>query len=369
MTIQSIPAGLWIPRPFPDIGTPSLTFYSSVSNAGGKIGWILAAPKAGNIHKVVWGTRTVTTGATVDVRLETIDATVTPAVPSGTLFGTTTNGAQVVASSDDNVTFTTTLTADATVTQGQLFAVVIANASPGSMSIPTCLTGLSTILGFPYIAVFNGTSWAASTTGVVPSLSLEYSDGSYAPIQGVWPASATLNTNAMSTSTTPDVWGLRFQLPFPARVRGAWGIINGSGDFTVRLVNSAYNQGALTGILATATLDKDERAATPRTYNFTFDNSVSLAANTNYRLIVSPSTTTSLSVYDLSLVTAAQMNAWEGGSNFMLTSAKDPTQDSDWTNYNSGTFREPFIGLLLDGFDDAVSTGGVHSATFFGGIG
>lgn len=365
MTIQSFPAGVWIPRPLLGTATPSLTFYASVTNAAGKVAWIIQAPKAGNIRKVVWGTRTVTTGATVDVRLETVDATVTPAVPSGTLVGTNTNGSQVVAGTDDNVTFTTTLTSDATVTMGQLFAVVIANASPGSMSIPTCLS--ESVAAFPYMAVFNGTSWSTSTTGVMPMLSLEYSDGSYAPIQGVYPASATLTANAINTTTTPDVYGLRFQFPFPARVRGAWAVLSGAGDYTVRLVTSAYNQGTLSGVLATATFDKDVRGVTPQLYTFTFDSAVSLSKTTNYRLIVSPSTTTSLTVIDISLVTAAQMNAWEGGSNFMLTSAKDPTQDSDWTNYNSGTFREPLMGLLLDGFDDGTSAGGGASNHVFVG--
>lgn len=368
MAIQTLSAGLWVPTPIPNpISAPALTFLVGVSDAAGKSGYLLQAPKTGNIRKVIWGTRTVTTGATVDVRIETIDATVTPAVPTGTLWGATTNGAQVVATADDNVLFTTTLTADAAVVQGDLIAVVLANASPGSIQMPTVLSAGERAYQCPYGVSYNGATWTATISQYVPMLSLEYSDGTYVPIQGCYPTSATLTTTTIDTTTTPDVAGLRFQFPFPCRVRGAWATLNRTGDYAIKLVTTAYNQGAGTGILASKTFDKDVRAGAAGRMTVTFDTAVELTAATNYRLLVEPTTVTALSLYDLSLVSAAQMAAWEGGANFMLTTAKDPTGDGSWTNFNSGTFRVPFLGLLLDGFDDGAA--GVGSASAYACVG
>jgi len=61
---------------------------------------------------------------------------------------------------------------------------------------------------------------------------------------------------------------------------------------------------------------------------------------------------------DWNLPSLAAMDAHAGGRLFHLTTAKDPTGDGDWTNYNSGTFRKFFGGLVLDGFDDGAGSGG-----------
>ena len=367
MTIQTLPGGAWVPRDLFFDAAPAMTFLGTLSASGGKSSFLFQAPKAGNIRKLVWGTRQVTTGTTLDVRLETVDTSVTPSVPSGTLFGTNTNGSQVVNSSDDNVVFATTLTADATVTRGAQMAFVLANSGSGNMQVPACLSYTTRASAYPYGATYNGTTWTATIAAYGPMLAVEYDDGSYYPIAGMIPPTTGITTTTINTGTTPDVAGLRFQLAFPARVNGCWWALSGGGDYKVMLVSSAYNQGAGTGILASATFDKDTRASTPYTYYFSFDSQVSLSANTAYRLLIEPQTATSVSIYSMALQSLAQMDAWEGGQNFCLTTAKDPTGDGSWTNSNSGTFAVPFCGLWLDGFDDATGGGATeHSHVFVG---
>lgn len=360
MATQSILGSYPLPWPPPQgITSVALTQVAQIAADTALAAFVVQAPKTGNIRKVRWGTRTVNTGGTMDVRIETIDATT--GHPSGTLWGTTTNGAQVVADANDNVWFTTTLTADAAVTKGDLIAVCVKTPAATSLNVLTAWNISAANSIYPYFRFFNGTSWAGTGSGS-PMVMLEYDDGSYAPIRGCYPA-GNVTTHAVSTSTTPDAVGVRFQLPFPVNVSGIWAGIDIDGDCAVRLVSTAYHQANATGILGTATLDKDNRSGTAvglMQADFDGGTVVSLAANTFYRLIVEGTTTTSVNgPSDIEVPSLAGLDSWPVGQNWHLTTAKDPTADGSWTNFNSGTFRTvPTLGLMINGNDYAVSVGG-----------
>jgi len=123
------------------------------------------------------------------------------------------------------------------------------------------------------------------------------------------------------------------------------------------LVSDAYHQANKTGILATLTVDKDiDASSSPGMVQLRFTAPYVLAAATWYRLIIEPTTTTGLIIYDFNLPSLASMDAW-GGASFHLTTAKDPTADGSWTNYDSGTFRKPFLGIGLSAFADDAGGG------------
>lgn len=365
--------------PPPPIGAsnqPSFTSTTLVLNAADEgAAFIVEAPKTGNIRKVLWGTRTVTTGATIDVRIETITDAGPPSTPSGTLWAANTNGAQVVQDADDNTGFATTLTADAAVTKGQALAVVIKNpnASFGDMQI-TAFGDDITGVCFPYTLLNTGVSPAVSwaLASAAPVLAFEYDDGSYEVAPGCWPIYTTLTATSISTATTPDSVGTRFQFPYPVRATGCWLWLDADGDYVVKLVSTAYHQANGTGILATTgTIDSQLRGSNNVLIQWRqFAAAVELAADTDYRLVVEGTSATGLSVYDFDVVSAAALDAFWGGAEFHLTTAKDPTADGDWTNYNSGTFRKFIGGLVLDGFDDGVGAGGgvIAPANISGGI-
>lgn len=362
MTIQSIPGGMLIPQTYHRNNAPAVKAFVNMTNASGKVSVMFAVPKTGNVRKVVWATRNVATGATVAVRLESLD-TSNRSRPSGSLIHASASASQVVASSDDNKVFATTLSADIAVTQGQIIAAVIANASPGAMEIACAASDQNETLGFPLMADYDGANWIYYRNSYLPMLSLEYDDGTYAPIHGVYPATSTVTSITMNTGTTPDVGGMRFSLPFAARVRGCWLQQGGDGDFVVKLVTDAYNQGAGTGVLASVAFDKDWSGAWPNHLQLLFDVSVDLSASTTYRLLVEPSSASNVEIYYMGFESLAHMDAWEGGAHFCLSTAKDPTSGASWTDYNSGTFRQAFMGLLLDGFD--AGGGGSGSAYAF----
>lgn len=363
MAIVDLSGGFGFPPPpveQPNASVAPATSAISLDAANDKSGTIFEVPQSGTIVGGAFATLTTTTGATVDVRLETVSS----GLPSGTLAGTNTNASVVIANGDDNVIKTYTLTGSLSVTMGDQLAHVIVNpaGSPGNLQIAHA--NIRTM--YPYGAQDQG-SWAkiSGASFGVQAFALEYSGGIWVPIDGVWPPIPSFSTNDLSTSTTPDVDGLLFQIPVSVRARGAWVWMDGDGDVSIKLVTTAYNQGAGTGILASSrTLTANERPTNaPGIYWVPFTARVTLAANTEYRLINEPTTTTARRSYHHTLSSTAMMGALPGGTSWVRTTAKDPTQDSDWTDT---TTARTMMGLWIDGIE--AGSGGAVGSLIYGGL-
>jgi hypothetical protein len=349
------------PYPAPLMSGALSLVSATFSEANGGYACVFQVPRSGDIRIIRWATLTVTTGATLDVRLETVD--LATGDPSGSLWAANTNASQVVANGDDNTFFATTLTADATVVIGDLIAFVVKNpaVSHGNMSLSG--TSWGTDDNLPYGDDHNGVGYTKSN--VFLTFALEYSDGVIVPVQGILPPTTSQSTLTLTTSATPDVAGMLFTALAPMRVYGAWVIVDRDGDCHLRLVSTAYNQGAGTGILADVALDANVRrdAAQRRTPAY-FENPFDLVVGTSYRLIVEPTTTTNVVLPFYNTGTANCLNAWAGGG--CLTTAKDPAGNADWTDYNAGTFRWAPMGLLVGGIESGGSGSGGGSFTFVG---
>jgi hypothetical protein len=345
--IKTLKTGLVIPEPYlvtnsaPNRSTTTML----IDAAGEKAGLVLRAPKTGNIRKVGFGLYTVTTGATVDVRIETVD--LSSGYPTGTLWGTDTNGSQAILDTDDNKWFTTTLTADAVVTRGDLIAVVIVNpeTSYGNMVIPIFADELQQ---FPYTAWYQS-SWSKSSG---PILALEYSDGTYESIPGIWPMKA-INAVTFNSGSATKLRGLRFKLPFPARITGVefHTVAAAAADFTVQLYGSDGST-----VLGSVAHDGDLNSnAGSYPSRLLFDSPVEVLKDTYYRIVIKPTTVTNVTIYDYDVETAAIMDAAPGGQNFHYTGANTatPTGESDWTNTLT---KRPFLNIIIDGLHDG--TGG-----------
>ncbi len=337
MAFQTIPSGFYLP----DMLQQSTWSFSSllIDAASEKVAAICQAPKTGTITKIGFVTRTVTTGDTVDVRLETVS--LTTGDPSGTLFDTNTNASQVIDATDDNTWFLTTLTAGAAVIKGDLIAPVIVNgAGSGNMNIGVWR---STFIAIPYADHFTA-AWAKQARS--PVFAFEYSDGSYDISPGVYPMSAS-SGRSFSSSSTPDERGLKFKLPFPVRITGAWVAIDTDENADIVLYNSSDS------VLETVSLDKDVRQTNNLTpHRILFSGTQELAIDTVYRLVVKPTTTTNVEIRDFDVDTAAIMDSVDGGQDFHYT---ERTDAGAWTDT---TTRRPFMGIVCDAFDDGVSAGG-----------
>lgn len=361
MTVADVLSGLnyWPKIPLGISGAANISGTSAIQlNAADEgVGAVFRIPKTGNITSITWMTgSTVATGATMEVRLETIDATLNPAGPSGTLHSSGTNGTTVVATSATNTVFTTTLTNPAAVTRGDLRGVVIKqpNSSPGDMRIQTFGdNGGGNQIALPYMVQNQATSptvtWTTAENGGSLILALNYDDGTSVVPDG-FSACSAINGASYNTSTTPDVKGAHFTTEVDLVVRGAWAWLFGNGDFDVKLVNTTYHQANNTGVLASVSVDKDVKSqGFGGVYLLEFASDVNLPAGT-YRLIVEPTTTTSVQFYDQTMLSQAVFNSFQG-ADFHYTQAKDPTGNGDWTNMNNGTdgYRYPFCGLIVSG--------------------
>ncbi|HAO93412.1 MAG: hypothetical protein A2X99_10250 [Deltaproteobacteria bacterium GWB2_55_19] len=347
MTMQSIIGGLTIPHHVEAvIGAPNdLTGYL-IDAAAEKVAFIFKIPKSGTITEIGFRTGAVTIADTLKIGLYTVD---TSNNPTTTAYGGMVAGTQATPAA--NTWYNVALGTNCTATADDAAAVVIEFNSyvAGNLRI-AALDGSSgssgNICGFPESKQYTA-SWA--NIAARPVFSIKYSDGSYGFIYGCYPVSAVTET-AFNSSSTPDERGLKFSIPFPARLSGFWlnyrvTGVTGSADVVL------YDSDGTT-VLQTHTIDFQKVNAGPRMFYFQFATAQALSKDTFYRLVVKPTTTTSNSFYDFTVNAVAIMDCFEGGQNFHLTTRTDAWA---WTDT---TTKRPWMGLVLDQFDDGVGGGG-----------
>ena len=266
---------------------------------GEAVGFTLVAVKTGTISKVGIRTGPVTTGQSLDVRIETVGA---DGFPTGTLWAANTNASQAIADTDDNTWFWVTLTAGAVVTQGQQFCIAIRWVSTvGNLSIAARVVNIAQYGGVPFEAGYT-TLWTSQLPP--PNIAVEYSDASR-PFMGCVAASA-INANSFSSSSTPDERGIIFQYPVPCKVIGALvKITEVVTTFAVKL----YDSDGTTVLESVTGIDGEAMQTTQGMIVVLFDTAPTLLANTNYRLTVLPETTTAVVIYDLQVDAAATMES------------------------------------------------------------
>lgn len=344
MALQTLPGGLIYPNPLP-VSLSTIPGYTStvlvIDAADEKVAFIFQVPATGNITAIEWRTATVTTGTTLDIRLETVDATT--GNPTGTLQGTNTNGSQVVADANDNVWFSTTLTASASVTKGDFLAIVIVNpsASFGNMQISAWNDGS---LYFPYNDLYAAAAWTKGQQQ--PIMALSYG-GTYYSVAGAFPYSA-LNTIIYNTGSAADEIALKFKLPMPSRVIGGWAWVDIDANLDIVL----YDSNGSTA-LASVSIDTDLRVSVNSSIHyFEFSSSVNLSKDVYYYLSIKPTTVTSITLSYFAVSAVAVMDACVGGQNAHYASRADA---GAWT---AVTTQRPFVSILLDAFDDGVGGSG-----------
>lgn len=193
---------------------------------------------------------------------------------------------------------------------------------------------------YPYNAHWNGSNKLTGREGV--NVVLVYDDGSKVlPVGGS--AISDAGNSLYGTTSTPDEFGVKFTLPVPVRVIGMWGYfwpVNGSADIEAVLYDENDTE------LGNATLAGDWNASgvvsRPRT--LTFDASNELAADTTYRLVLKPTTTTQTRISELNCG-VADGTPWGD-----LAVPTERTDGGSWTD-GAATDDVPAIGLVIDAVD------------------
>jgi uncharacterized ubiquitin-like protein YukD len=333
----------------------------TLNATGERCGQIMQIWKAGNIRKVHFMTQTVTTGDTMKVTLQTVDAA--SGLPSGSLIDAEATGTVAVENGDDNVWKTVDFgeaPVAVPVTQGQYIAVSIEFNSYGSGNLAlrtNYYTPLSALLAYNVYTVSDITAspgtWVKETGGQSLAISLEYDDGTFHNgLDYIGPSNTAAVT--ISTSTNPDEVGNYMQSPFPFRAVGFW--VFGDFDYNVTLQLLSADD----TILANATIEADYRnAAAAAIHHIAFDgdpaSSVSIAKDTWYRVIVTPGADAVTVQKIASAVSAASLESLPLGANCHWTQATDRDAVTDWAQT---TTARCLIGLIGDQLDDGVSSGG-----------
>ena len=305
--------------------------------AAGKVGFIFRAPKTGSIDRLVWYAGTATGSPTVDVRLETVSG----ASPSGTLFGTNTN--IVTGTVASNTEYESTLTSAASVTRGQLVGLALAYASGTSIGIGVDSSWSQVYSSHNYPQINTAGTWSIVGSRNMRAL-LRYSDATYfSPnIEGV-----SYGTSSLSSFFTSGERGIRFRLPYAARIAGFWMNFDVRNDITVNLYADATAPGG-TALLAKQITSASLVQAGGANQHF-FDASLTLSANTWYRLVTAFTGATGTRFSLVSYGSSDRRNAI--------------VKDQYYTESSGGSWVDtttqcPPIGVVLDGLDDGASGGG-----------
>jgi hypothetical protein len=342
--LQSLAGGFILPMLWARGGTGA--FANVALDAENEaLGFVCQAPKAGSIDRIGFRTAAITTGGTVTCTIQGVSAATGD--PDGTPIG---SGTLAIADSDDNTWKECTLGTPATVTRGQLIAVVVTVPSGFAGNLSELGTIIDWIGGwqFPYQSTFQGGAWAKSLNA--PCVAVRYSDETYGPL-GTMPVSA-LAATTFNSGSTPDERGLKFTLPFPARLSGV--VLNGiyAGGATIKVYDSDD-----TTVLTSLALDPEQMAgALAGPARFLLPATVSLSKNVAYRVTLLPSSGTDNTLVNLTCASAALLDALDGGQAFHLCTR---TNGGAWDD--TLTAQRPLIHLVLDAFDDAAQDGGaVH---------
>ncbi len=359
MAQQTFGRGLAVPQ-WPTGITLGPSFGTLTTDANDEVAAIICcAPKTGEV-RAIWSSVQVGTGANRVIGLYTVDLTTGAPTTPPTAFAVNSFVTKTYAAGDNNDFITSgNFAADCPVVKGDLLAVcwITPAATPGNILINTFAD--AAVNDFPYRALFTGT-WALSVgTG---NLLFEYDDGTFELPLGCVAygdsAAGVITTVTFGSGTNPNHQGARFAFEGPVRVNGAWLWVDSDADYAVYLVDAAWD-GTSGDALAVANVDATVRPNANTAIRFVeFTAAVDLTANTFYRLVVVPASASTLSIFYAPLVSSAQMEAQPLGTNFHFTTANNPNDDTDWTNYNSGTFRVPFMGLFIDGISDGAGGGG-----------
>lgn len=348
MSLVSCKGLLHVPNPITNVDGIAGT---TLDATGERCGQVLMISKTGNIRNVWIRTGTVTKGDDLKISLQGVNSS---GLPDGTIKGTG-NAGYVVATindSDDNKwAGPFQLGVDVAVTQGETISLVVEwnSYTDGSLIIQLVSPILDKYNCYQVtdITATPGT-WLKSSTSH-QCIALEYDDGTYmvGNIGAIYLGGGTVNVNS-----TPDEYGNLFQMPFPCRVIGFWIYAN---LYYYDAVLTLYD--ASSKILANATIEADYRhGASPGYLEVFFDSdpaaNVTLAKDTNYRMVVASTSSDSISFRDLSVPEAAAMEVMDLGTSCYMTYRTD---GGTWTE---STTRRVCMGLILDQLDNGVGSGG-----------
>jgi hypothetical protein len=345
MTLVSLAQPFVWPVAFLHTSTPGVITMVTLDAAGEYASFIFQAWKDMTISHIGFRTGAVSGSPTANVRIETVG---TDGNPSGTLWATNTN--IVTGTLVANTWALHALTASASITRGQLVAVKIAYNS-GTSFVVQQLTGtlLSLMPSLSYRVLNSGTPTQSVHSGLA-LVAVGSATNSFYPIPGMFPLTAVASTD-FASSSSPNRYGIRFQLPFKAQLLAITFVSNLLGDFDIGIYNDAGT------LLDGTSFDGDVfHDGQP----FQFDTPQTLNKNTWYRATVEATTATTQEVFTMTLPSSDYVSASPYGSFGHLTTFTSP----NWDDTNTTIVPMMQLSLLQVDDGDGAGGGGASAYTF-----
>ena len=339
--------------------------FVTFDGSGDKTAIVLRARQTVEISKLAVMFRTVTTPNGIHLRVETVDTST--GLPTGTLWAANTfapiSSANVNAGAINVVT--ATMTANATVNAGQYYAIVVQPEDADAINLQVCrFSGVSYSIGgqLPFGAHNTTGSYDVSSVAVPVVGAYDATTSKWLTLGfGIPLVNSVSNTSAINTGTgasTGTRRGMRISVPAPMRLRGMWAkfAATATADFDVEIYNTGGTK--LATLLSGADMTI-QRSATSNSYFWylPFETSYSLAANTVYYVVITPTTANSVTLHEATVADAAHWDSF-GGQDFHLAAFIS----SAWA---TTTTRRPWWSLQFDQVDDGAggaSGGGLKIA-------
>ena len=346
MALVALPIPILWPSPT-ELALQSATM-DIIDAASESAGLVFKAPDTGSLTDIGFGMSPVTTGATVDVRLETVSLAEGNGNPTGALFGLNTNASKVIAGTDDHKWLTATLTAAASVTIGDNMAIQIVNpaTSFGNMEFFGTIPFIQDS-AHPYTAAFLNAAWVKRSRG-----------GSYAvKIGGVWynvgglapwcvVAGGTITTGALEA-------GNKIVVPFKCQVNGfKAAAVNWAG---IDSVGTLYSSDGTTVLRQSTTYDKDVKSsASGQPQTFVFAPVALNAGDTVYACVSTAGA--SITLFGLQTNVNANMTGLVSGGANIYKVARAAVGSGAFTETNTDRLS---IMLCLNQIDNGAGGGGL----------
>lgn len=358
MTLVTLPS----PIAWPGIASqfnaiPALGTVATLTSAGSHyVTYVFDAREDMTVSHIGFRAGTVAGSPTIEIRIETVDTST--ALPTGTLWATNTNGTTGTVSSNTSVL--QALTASASITKGQVFAVKLLLATGTSLIVQnTNQWAAFQSLNLPYLVNNTGTPTKGNIGNNTPNIAIGSSSTTFYQVTGALPVSSTTG-NTFNNSVAGAKRGLRFTIPMNCRAVGLrfYQAIS-TGDYNAALYSDAGSELSSSSTAFTGVVNAATNNAT--TYAF-FDNTVTLTAGTTYRIAIEPTTTTNVNVTTMTLPSAS----YRGASPFGTTGHYATfTTGGGWVD--SATDQIPLMDLIIDQIDDGTGSGGGGVVGVIGG--
>jgi hypothetical protein len=302
----------------------------ALTDADNAVAWVFNVPKDGTITDVGYlVTAENGTSPAYNCGLVTVDAT---GNPTTTAYG----GSAVTPATWTSTGWKwVTLSTPATGAAGDFAAVHIypGGTPPDGSNNITVAYGPVADGGYSLNYVV---AWTQAALG--GPMAIKYNDGS---IYGFALTSVTTYVAGITSGTTPDEVGAKFQVPAAMTCTGARLGCNRTGYGSAATMDVVLYSAA-DGVLASTTVSDKDFLDVQDYVNVHWD-AVNLSAATDYRLIIKPTTATNggVTVTKWSVESTAARNMWPAGDSWHWT---ERTDAGAWTDTTTAI---PYMGLWV----------------------